>query len=127
MADLFSSTREHDLPPRWDGYAVEWSEWKSSRDVRICPPPKTRERCDACGSSEPPVHSIGRVWSDGTNVLRIRRGRLRERFLVAVIYAFRCPDCQHDQVLDSLRAGGQWWDLDPTDYEDAGSWDATQT
>lgn len=120
--DLFSATREHDLPPRWDGYAVEWTAWESLQDVIICPPPKADRRCELCGSAAKPSHSSGRVWSDGDGVARIRKGNLQERFLVAVIYAFRCPDCRRDQVLDSLSADGQWWDLDPTDYEDAGSW-----
>lgn len=44
------------------------------------------------------------------------------RHLVGMMSAFRCPDCEHDTVLDP---SGQEWDLDPTDYTDEGSFDIT--
>lgn len=34
-----------------------------------------------------------------------------------------CPDCRYDTVFDPHI--GQWWDLDDSDYQDAGSWEPT--
>lgn len=117
--------RAHDLPPRWDGMVVEWSGWKSTDDMFICPRPRSRsgqDCCHFCGSKKPPTINLGRVWTDPTNSPpEISRGRLdKGRHLVANISAFRCPDCRRDHVLDS---GGNAWDLDETDYTDEGSWE----
>ena len=38
--------------------------------------------------------------------------------------AFRCPDCLHDQVQEML--DGTLWDLDDSDYDDAGSFNPTE-
>ncbi|GAT07597.1 hypothetical protein H7I77_25405 [Mycolicibacterium novocastrense] len=114
--------REHDLPPRWDGLVVEWGDWDDTAGVFVCPPPRSPQRCEICGSTRPPLINSGRIWTDPATAppaigrVRMRRGR----HLVGRITAFRCADCEHDTVLDP---NGQMWDLDPTDYTDDGSWD----
>ena len=111
--------RQHDLPPRWDGLPVEWGEWSSTEGMFICPPP--RDTCGRCGTVQPPRIALGRIWTDPqTAPAAIGRARLqRGRHLVAILSAFRCVVCEHDHVLDG---DGQAWDLDETDYTDAGSW-----
>lgn len=131
--DLFAATRGHDLPPRWDGLlVVQWTPWEADPDpVFICPPPKARPCCPACGSPHPTVTSRGMValrpsltreqW-EYEEENRRRLGRLAgKRKPVALwrLYAFRCQDCRHDMVWDT--DPDEWWDLDPTDYEDDGS------
>lgn len=116
--------REHDLPPRWDGLLVEWGDWDDTGRMFICPPPKRPSRCGQCGSTRPRLICTGRVWTDpATSPPAIGRARMRRgRHLVGMMSAFRCPDCEHDSVLDS---NGQEWDLDETDYTDDGSFDVT--
>lgn len=108
--------REHDLPPRWDGDRVEWSEWTALTEGNICPPPMSSERCEQCRSTAAPMSSRGTVITDyGPNVVPIGRAQ-RSRKLVV----FRCADCQHDTVWEIDT--GQHWGLDPSDYTSAGSW-----
>jgi hypothetical protein len=116
--------RQHDLPARWDGHPVQWSQWSDTATVFACPPPKPQP-CTRCGSVAASRVNIGRVWTDPSSAPpAISRGRLRGgRHLVGVITAFRCPDCGQDQVLDSC---GTTWDLDETDYCADGSWDQTR-
>jgi hypothetical protein len=42
--------RRHDLPPRWDGRIVKWSEWDTSPTF-VCGPrgPVRASRCEGCG------------------------------------------------------------------------------
>lgn len=110
--------RQHDLPPRWDGLPVEWGEWSDTAGVFICPPPKTQP-CKHCGSVAEPLINCGRVWTEPAPASPAADRGQQERRLVATLAAFRCPDCTHDWVL----AGGEQWDLDMTDYQDAGSYD----
>ena len=113
--------RQHDLPPRWDGLPVEWGSWSDTADIIICPPPR-RPRCVRCGSHQDPHMNLGRVWTEPGMVRAIRRAQLSNgRHLVAHLAAFRCPDCEHDHVIDLVN--DQAWDLDPTDYTDDGSYD----
>lgn len=48
--------RDHDLPPRWDGFPVHWHGWTQSDPVVICPPsaPPTSHhgRADYAGPAE---------------------------------------------------------------------------
>lgn len=116
--------REHDLPARWDGLPVQWGEWEDTDDMFICPPPAHPTRCGKCGSARPRWICTGCLWTDpSTAPPAIGRARMRHgRHLVGMMSAFRCPDCEHDTVLDP---NGQEWDLDPTDYTDEGSFDIT--
>ena len=113
--------RTHDLPPRWDGLIVEWGDWQDLGVPFICPPPKEPRRCGKCGSTQPEQSCLGRLFTDPalTVVAAIGKARqLRGRHPVGVLSAFRCTDCGHDVVLDPE---GVSWDLDDTDYGDAGS------
>lgn len=85
----------------------------------ICPPPKDRRRC-SCGSAEPHLIANGtRTVSFADNVLPIGKARMAPRERRDRLVAMRCPDCLHDVVWDL--ALDQWWDLDDSDYLDAGS------
>lgn len=109
--DLFTGTREHDLPPRWDGEPVTWAPWgQDSLTVFICPP-LAPEPCSWCGST------AGEDTATGT--LRSRWRRQQDRLVV-----HRCRGCLRDRVLECW--SGQWWDLDEHDYEPGGSY-ATST
>lgn len=99
--------RDHDLPPKWDGRPVQWDGWHTLMPAFICPPPK-RDCCPACGSLTEPVSNTGRVFADPD--LRVP---------VGMLFAFRCPDCRIDLVLDSHGRDG--WVLDESDYSDEGS------
>lgn len=66
--------------------------------------------------------SLGRVRAELEVVHGAGPARLtNSERIVANLAAFRCPDCEHDYVLDF--ANDEAWDLDPTDYTDAGSYD----
>lgn len=91
--------RDYDLPPFWDGHRVQWGRWEIGW-ITLC-----RERascCPYCGSTERPPVCHG--------VIAGQKNRL---------WAYRCPDCRHDQVYE-LR-GDSVWDLDESDYTDVGS------
>ncbi|MEB3023402.1 MULTISPECIES: CpXC domain-containing protein [Mycolicibacter] len=113
--------REHDLPPRWDGLPVQWGDWRPPPELFICPPSRTQQCCPRCGDTRAQQMNLGRIWTDpATAPPAISRGRLLGgRQLIAMLTAFRCPNCGHDTVLGS---DGQLWDLDMTDYTDNGSW-----
>lgn len=107
--DLFAATREHDLPPKWDGAPMQWGQWDEMAAV-ICA--KVRpEPCERCGSTARRGSSTGTVRPTRTGpVINLHHRRL---------HALRCPDCLHDTVWDP--GNDEWWDLDPTDYGDDGS------
>ena len=92
-------------------------------EVTICPPPRT-QGCDNCGSATRPLTCNGtRTIAYGPNVIPIGRGRLRDHHIHARLVVHRCPDCHHDTVFNPH--ADQWWDLDDSDYQDAGSWEPT--
>lgn len=123
--------RDHDLPPFWDGFAVVWDGWETQQPAFICPPPKAT-CCRACGSMNPSLMNRGRMARSTVvthqmigerDVAQERlpwsvRGKLKALALYSLV-AFRCLDCRFDQVLDRE---GRWWDLDESDYMDAGSY-----
>ena len=126
--------RTHDLPPCWDGHVVAWDGWEApSPSVVICPP--LPSRCPACGSFAAPVTNRGRVANSAiTTAERLtRQAAKRDALPLGVrheagrplalyrLVAHRCPDCQHDMVLEDWAT---WWDLDDSDYGDGGSWPA---
>lgn len=135
--DLFAITRTHDLPPRWDGRRVEWEGWRDQHDVFVCGPAARRvDLCQRCSSQKRPVTNIGVVHPlpgetfpvESTITKRTRSGREYTKTLPPVnkpawplvqLHVFRCQDCRHDTVWDT--SADEWWDLDPTDYDDTGS------
>lgn len=113
MSDLFTATRKHDLPPKWDGFTIDWNGWHPTLDVRVCHPPKTPERCGHCGSTARQICNKGVVSITG-----LPRIGKRTRPNYAVLFAIRCPDCLSDRVW----AHPDWFDIDDDDYSDEGSW-----
>ena len=112
----------NDLPPKWDGRRVDWSEWHT-------------DPMFACGR---PAPSLGTVYPlDGETfetheprVKRTRSGREYEAGTTTVarrarpgvrLVASRCPDCGLDTVVDRTSGHQQVWTLDESDYGDAGS------
>lgn len=116
MSQLQLDLRAHDLPPRWDGHPVEWENWAPELVVTHL----DRDPCAQCGSKERlRTRGIRSIRHDD-NVIRFRRGRpTRPRDLRAVLCVTRCVGCRLDVVFDPWT--GQWWDLDGSDYQDAGS------
>jgi len=112
---LPTAPHAHQLPPRWDGCTVEWGEWQ--RDDSTLRFHRRPDCCPVCGSLAERVHAAGKVRTDGPQVFLLRR--LRTGYQPGRLYAWRCPDCQHDQVTD---LAGVVWDLDDTDYGDGGSY-----
>ena len=126
----------NDLPPKWDGRRVDWSEWDTD-PIFVCPPP-TAPRCEGCGSAARQVTSRGTVYPlDGEMfetheplVKRTRSGREYEAGTTTVarrarpgvrLFASRCPGCGLDTVVDRTSGHQQVWTLDESDYGDAGS------
>jgi predicted RNA-binding Zn-ribbon protein involved in translation (DUF1610 family) len=128
------SSRVHDLPPAWDGQAVEWTEWEQRwTTMRLHTKPDV---CDFCGSTAEPGISLGLVQpkpGEQTTITRTvkakRSGREYGRevdvdaWAIYWLAAFRCPGCSHDVVWD--RRTDEWWDLDEQDYTDEGSTEGT--
>ena len=132
--------RRHDLPPRWDGRIVKWSEWHTSPTF-VCGPrgPVRASRCEGCGSTASNATSRGTVSpldgdtyeSERPVVKRTRSGREYQagvqivtanwRNPVTSIVAFRCPDCGLDTVVGYTSEPEQVWTLDESDYGDEGS------
>lgn len=123
MRGQLALPRAYDLPPHWDGLAASWEGWADPPVVFVCPPPRQRAVCPACGSTEPRITNRALVALDpATTVERIANyAQFRRVGAVARwrLVAWRCTDCGHDQVSDADT--GQLWDLDPADYTDAGS------
>lgn len=107
--------REHDLPPRWDGHAVEWAGWEDRGPTTLVfHLPVESHACPSCGSlaaQRGERANVGRVLPrEGTTALHTGHRRL---------FATRCADCGHDQVYDLERDA--LYDLDDTDYGPEGS------
>ena len=131
--------RRHDLPPRWDGRAVEWSEWDTDPMFFCGRPQPPAPRCEGCGSTASNATSRGTVSpldgdtyeSERPVVKRTRSGREYQagvqivtanwRNPVTSIVAFRCPDCGLDTVVGYTSEPEQVWTLDESDYGDEGS------
>ena len=133
-----SECRRHDLPPRWDGRIVHWSEWDTSPTL-MCGPrgPVRASRCEGCGSTASNATSRGTVYplagdtyeSEQPIVKRTRSGREYQagvqvvtanwRHPVTSLVAFRCLGCGLDEVVDM--GTGECWTLDDLDYGDEGS------
>lgn len=105
----------HDLPPKWDGWPVEWEGW-GWFDGFIC------FRSKGAGPSPTVCHKCGHVGDQPMN-----RGRAREPYPWRgryqggqMLIAFRCARCRHDTVTTDVH-GQQVWDLEPADYLTEGS------
>lgn len=121
--DLFTATREHDLPPRWDGHPITWQEW-STAPTPVCP--RAQSACEECGVVGPRLTARGTIsvvpdFDEGLpgEVTDLARARAERRPPTHVLIAVRCPSCMHDNVWDSRTDAV--WDLDSTDYTDSGS------
>ena len=133
---LFSA-RTHDLPPKWDGRVVEWSEWDSS-PIFVCGPRGAAKRspCEGCGSTRSQATSIGTVYPLASETYEVEQPRVkttrsgREYVSGTVVaamrarptvqlHASRCPGCGLDTVFDVDT--GECWTLDDSDYGDDGS------
>jgi hypothetical protein len=105
----------HDLPPLWDGQAVQWPPWTdeggfAGRGSLVFHVTDDQWACTGCGwIRDTDMRAVGTLMPDGAT------GFPRRRFLVR-----RCPGCRLDQVTDI--STGEVWDLDETDYGDTGSW-----
>lgn len=135
MPDLALWAR-NDLPPKWDGRRVDWSEWDTD-PIFVCPPP-TDPRCEGCGSAARQATSRGTVYPlDGdmfeTHEPRVKRTRSGREYVsgtttvarrarpVVLLVVSRCPGCGLDTVVDRTSGHLQVWTLDESDYGDAGS------
>lgn len=115
----------HDLPPRWDGRPVVWQGW-TAPIVFMCSIPE--RACAECGSRRDPSLNAGLVGDSpdltraavkrNDDAIRFHRRMAPARIGWIRLTAFRCPDCGHDVVVDDE---GTAWDLEPSDYTDAGS------
>lgn len=135
MQRTLPTDRDHDLPPRWDGWRVEWEGWTAPPDIFICPPPKPQP-CRACGSFDEQIMNRGRSWSEPGAIRPYRRAKTYRQSeanqkadadgsVMLHLVAYRCPDCRADRVrtFGSFvnTAAELWWDLDESDYTDTGS------
>lgn len=122
----------HDLPPRWDGRPVEWGEWHQAQTTLPFHTPVADQACTACGLIAEPAISAGRIpplaseTFEVPDIRTLRSGRTYERgkklvpaWAVVCLVAFRCTGCGADRVHDERT--GETWDLDASDYGDAGS------
>jgi hypothetical protein len=100
--------RANDLPPTWDGVPVTWDGWTDTRWTTWIFHSKP-EACEKCGSVAPQQSNMGVV----------ARGDGARQHQVARFFAYRCPGCQLDTVID-IRTDTAWT-LDETDYGQDGS------
>ena len=128
----------NDLPPKWDGRRVDWSEWNTDPMFVCGRPQPTAPRCEGCGSAARQAASRGTVYPlDGemfeTHEPRVKRTRSGREYVAGTVtvarrarpgvrlFASRCPDCGLDTVVDYTSEPEQVWTLDESDYGDAGS------
>lgn len=90
--------------------------------------------CTECGSLADPDTNRGKVvahWGETEAVEEVRCTKSGREYVRdverparqrAALVALRCPDCDHDQVLDMTT--DEAWDFDSCDYTDSGSWEA---
>lgn len=105
--------RLHDLPPLWDGRAVQWSGWTDQAPGSLVfHIPADHFACTGCGwIRNTELRAVGTLMPpDGVTDL----------YPVIRLLVRRCPGCHLDQVSDIVT--GDVWDLDAGDYTDAGSW-----
>jgi hypothetical protein len=108
-----TTTREHDLPPLWDGRVVQWSPWVDQQmGSLVFHVPADHWACTGCGwIRDTELRAVGTLMPPGGVIVMYPVVRLLVR---------RCPGCHLDQVSDIVT--GDVWDLEGRDYTDAGSW-----
>lgn len=108
-----AADRPHDLPPLWDGRAVQWSDWTDQAPWSLVfHIPADHFACTGCGwIRNTELRAVGTLMPpDGVTDL----------YPVIRLLVRRCPGCHLDQVSDIVT--GDVWDLAAGDYTDAGSW-----
>lgn len=111
-------TRKNDLPPKWDGRVVQWSDWTDQggligRTTLVFHVPAHHWACTGCGwIRESELRAVGTLMP-GSGV--------RDTYPHVRLIVRRCPGCHLDEVTDLDT--GQVWDLEECDYEDDGSWE----
>lgn len=115
----------NDLPPRWDGRVVVWSEWRLANVGSLQWHAELAAiACSQCGSLDP------RYWGTTGSVAladQITREQIEAataagkggRYALRYLVLSRCIDCGHDTVFHMET--GDLWDLEPDDYSDDGS------
>jgi hypothetical protein len=112
-----TNARAHDLPPLWDGRPVQWSDWTdeaglAGRTTLVFHVPADHWACTGCGwIRDSELRAVGTLLPGGGVTDMWPHVRLVVR---------RCPGCHLDEVTDIDT--GEVWDLEDTDYTDAGSW-----
>lgn len=101
----------HDLPPLWDGDPVTWDAWHSGASSLDFHVPLADLACHHCGLLGSRQIAHGTIHHHPSVTGRIEN--------VAVLFAFRCPGCLHDEVWD--RRTDDMWEVDEDDYLAAGS------
>ena len=122
--------RQFDLPPKWDGRLLRWTEWRPD-NLHVCGD-LSPDACLVCGSVALPYYAratlypkFGDTHEALAEVATRRTGRryLRNRTFTTKphlrLVAFRCPDCLTDTVVDL--GTNTWWTLDDDDYGPEGS------
>ena len=107
-----------DLPRRWDGREIKWGGWgkrlRTSLDFTSSP------ACEGCSSATSLRQATG--WWMGHHNGPF--GNEWERRGMRNFHATRCGWCGHTTVF--TMHDEQSWDLDETDYGEAGSYDLVQ-
>lgn len=118
----------HDLPPLWDGRRVDWSPWvEEPHTTLIFHRPAHEFACTGCGwIRDTDLHATGRLHPEpGATFTVLPHPRARHTtevpaWPVVRLAVRRCTGCGLDEVTDIET--GEVWDLEPSDYTDAGSW-----
>jgi hypothetical protein len=112
--------RAHDLPPLWDGRAVQWSQWTdqdaySTYGILRFHAPADHWACTGCGwIRDRELRAVGTLMPASV---------AETAWPVVRLVVRRCPGCHLDEVTDLHT--GEVWDLQDADYTDAGSWPDT--
>lgn len=131
MSLTLARTRPNEFPVKWDDRPVEWNTEDPMPGRALSHFDFT---CNGCGASDAPVDCyVGRVDPAPGATFEVDRerklpsGRTYVRTVdvpawpLARLSLYRCLACGHDEVYDHETE--QLWDLDDSDYGDAGSVD----
>ncbi|GAB3166725.1 hypothetical protein GCM10027059_26130 [Myceligenerans halotolerans] len=127
-------SRAHDLPPLWDGRRVEWTPWRDEPHTSmVFHAPAHEFACTGCGwIRDAELRAVGKLHRAPGETFTTpveRRTRSGHRYSVNIevparpvarLHVRRCPGCGLDEVTDIDT--GEVWDLEESDYTDAGSW-----